>query len=397
LSHKILSSLDTQNILDFILDTLKNIIDYSAAAIFLLDKNGKRLLNTGSRGYDTDIMNNLHLKVGQGACGWVVKTKQIDVLDDVSSSRHYIQLRKNTRSQASIPLIFEEDVLGVLCLESDQPAFFKEDRVDILRLFANQTAIALHNARQVEVQTVKQAFEHELINAGKVQQGLLPRQIPQIGDLKIVAFNIPSKIVSGDLYDITKLNESSAGLAIGDISGKGAPAALMMALILAGLRTQNKSFSTTCDLVYRLNDLLCQTTIEGKYATFFYAVINAEKESLVYTNGGHNPPLLFRATGEILSLTEGGIVLGFLPGYEYTQEETAFKKGDLLVAYTDGVTETLNAKEEEFGEARLISLISKHRTKSVHDIKEKIIQELKSFSSVESPADDITLILCQHL
>jgi serine phosphatase RsbU (regulator of sigma subunit) len=115
-------------------------------------------------------------------------------------------------------------------------------------VFANQTAIAIHNARQVEVQMAKQAFEHELIHAGKVQQGLLLNHIPTIGRIKITALNIPSKIVSGDLYDVAKLDDNSLGIAIGDVSGKGAPAALMMALILAGLRAQNKNYRTTCDL-----------------------------------------------------------------------------------------------------------------------------------------------------
>ncbi len=396
-SQKILASIDPKKTLDFILDTLKTIVDFDAAAIFLLDHRGKHLLNTSSRGYDSALMKNLYMKVGQGACGWVVKTKKIDVLSDVRQAEHYYEIRKETRSQLSIPLIFEKEVLGVLCLESDQIAFFNEDRVDILILFANQASIAIHNSRQVDIKIAKQAFEHELIHAGKVQQRLLLNHIPRVDKLSMTALNIPSKIVSGDLYDITKFNDGSIGLAIGDVAGKGAPAALMMSLILAGLRTQNKIFKTTCDLVYRLNDLLCQTTIPGKYATFFYCIINTQEEKMTYTNAGHNPPLLFKADGTVQTLNKGGIVLGFLPEQEYIQEDISFKAGDLLIAYTDGVTEAQNAKDEEFGEKRLSDLIIRNREESVHRIKEEIIYSIKQFTKTSNPSDDITLIICKHL
>jgi sigma-B regulation protein RsbU (phosphoserine phosphatase) len=146
-----------------------------------------------------------------------------------------------------------------------------------------------------------------------------------------------------------------------------------------------------------LNDLLCQTTIEGKYATFFYGIINVEHNTLVYSNAGHNPPMLFRTNGNISYLNKGGIVLGFLPGHEYMQEEVAFQEGDVLVAYTDGITETTNDKEEEFGEERLKSLILRNVDKSVHEIKDIIINELQIFSNTTHPTDDITLVICKHL
>jgi len=397
-SQRILTAVgDPKNILDFILDTLHKVVYFDAAAIFLLDSSGKRLLNASSRGYDKKILKNLHIKVGQGACGWVAKSKEIDVFNDIETAKHYIEFRKETRSQISIPLIFEDEVLGVLCLESDQRAFFTEARVEILKLFANQAAIALHNARQMDIKLAKQAFEHELINAGKVQRGLLLDTVPKLENLSVTAFNLPSKIVSGDLYDVTKFSDDSMGVAIGDIAGKGAPAALMMSLILAGLRSQNKVSKTTCDLVYRLNNLLSQTTIQGKYATFFYGIINMHDNTFIYTNAGHNPPILCKKDGTVTELTSGGIVLGFLYDQEYKQEEVNFEKDDVLVAYTDGITETMNKKEEEFGEERLRDIILQNRDKDVYTIKESILKAIKSFSNNANPDDDITMIICNHL
>jgi len=361
-----------------------------------MDETNNKLLNASSLGYDESIVKKLHLKVGEGSCGWVVKTKEIDVLDDVRGAKHYYEIRPETRSQISIPLIFDRHVLGVICLESDHLSYFDDNLVEILRLFAHLAAIAVHNARQFEIGMAKQALEHELINASTVQQRLLVHQFPSIENLKITALNIPSKIVSGDLYDVIKFNEYTAGIAIGDVSGKGAPAALMMTLILAGLRSQKKTFLTVCDIVYRLNNLLFESITPGKYATFFYSILLMDRNKLIYTNAGHNPPILVKDNGEIQKLIEGGIVLGFKKDYEYHQEEVEFHPGDTLIAYTDGVTEALNDLKEEFGEERLMELIKNNWQKPVFELKECIINAVSEFTNNSNPSDDITLIICKH-
>ncbi|MBD3224897.1 MAG: SpoIIE family protein phosphatase [Caldithrix sp.] len=396
-SDKILSSFETKNILDFILESLNSLISYDAAAIFLLDKKGMKLLNTSSRGYDPQVMKRLHLKVGQGACGWVVQSKKIDVVDDVRMAKHYYEIRTETRSQISIPLIFNEDVFGVICMESNRLAFFDKSQVEVLRLFAHLAAIAIHNSRQLDVYLTKQSLEHELINAGNVQKRLLGQQFPHLDDFYITALNIPSKIVSGDLYDVLKFDESSVGIAIGDVSGKGAPAALMMALILAGLRSYKRTtFMTVCDIVYRLNNMLYESTTEGKYATFFYGVYSQSNNKFYYTNAGHNPPLLIRANGEVLRLDKGGIVLGFLPDQNYIQEDLELYEGDMILAYTDGVTESMNKRDEEFGEERLVQLIKDNHHLKLSELRNLIMERIKKFSKNDQPTDDITIVLAKR-
>jgi len=392
-SQKILSSFDMKNILDFILKTLKEVLDFDAAAIFLLDSSGKRLLSVSSMGYADPSITELRLKVGQGACGWVVASKKTSLLDDVHSSTHYFEIRPETKSQLSLPVVFNNQVLGVICLESNQRGFFTSHQAETLQIFADLAAIAIHNSRQLDVLIAKKSLERELVNAASVQQRLLVRHPPHFDGLKILAMNRPSSLVSGDLYDLIRYNDHVLGIAIGDVSGKGAAAALMMALILAGLRSHSKTFMTACDVVYRLNNLLTESTIEGLYATFFYAIVNLETNHIVYTNAGHNPPLLIKANGEIIRLTEGGIVLGFVADWEYKQAELPFGSGDLLIGYTDGITESMNEKGEEFGEQRLIDLIMKHRHLSIYEIKEKILEKLHAFSSDKTPMDDITLLI----
>lgn len=395
-SQKILSSLDTKNILDFILDSLQKIIQFDAASIFLLDESGKVLLNTSSLGYDNSLGDKLHLKVGDGACGWVVQTKQVDVLDDVRGAEHYCELRPQTHSQISIPLIFEDKVLGVICVESNQIAYFRENLVEILKLFAHLAAIAVHNARQFEVMLAKQALEHELINASTVQKRLLVQEFPAIYKLSITAENIASKIVSGDIYDFIKIDDTTLGIAIGDVSGKGAPAALMMTLIMAALRSQYKSEISVDDIVFEINNLLYDSISRNKFASFFYAHINTETHKLTYTNAGHNPPIVVSIDGSVQKLTEGGIVMGYVQNHIYEQDQIPFQSGDILAAYTDGVTETVNNKNEEFGERRFIEIIVQNRQKTVEEIQSKIIQAIKDFSNDSNPIDDITLIICKH-
>lgn len=391
----ILSSFDIKTILDFILKNLKKVTHYDAAAIFLLDRKGKRLLNASYDGYDPESIKRIHLKVGQGSCGWVVQSKQIEVIDDVRYAPHYFPLRKETRSQISIPLVFDNQVLGVICLESDRLGYFNRQMVDLLQLFAQMASIAIHNARQFKIMLAKQALEHELINASKVQKALLVQRAPHIEHLQITAANLPSKIVSGDLYDILRYDQHTVGLAIGDVSGKGAPAALTMVLVLAGLRSQKQFFMTACDIVYRLNNLLFESTTENNYVTFFYAVVNTENQKIIYTNAGHNAPILLRKDGEIVRLQTGGIVIGFLQNFEYRQEELNFTPGDILLLYTDGITEAMNAKNEEFGEERLIATLKANKDKNVYDIRKAIIQEVQKFSARKAQDDDMTLLVCK--
>ncbi len=394
--QKILSSFDIKTILDFILITLKKVAHYDAAAIFLLDKTGKQLLNTSSDGYNPEIIENMHLKVGQGSCGWVVQSRQIEVIDDVRNAKHYYPLRRETRSQCSIPLIFDDKVLGVICLESNRLAYFNKQLVDLLQLFAQMASIAIHNAHQFRIMLDKQALEHELINAGKIQKALLVQRFPSIRHLSITAMNIPSKIVSGDLYDIIKYDDHTVGIAIADVVGKGAPAAITMALVLAGLRSQKQFFMTACDIVYRLNNLLYESTIEGNYVSFFYALISTEKKRIVFTNAGHNPPILIRRDGTITFLQTGGIVIGFQPNIEYKQEELEFEPGDIILLYTDGITEAMNTAEEEFGQERLIDLLLRHKNKNVYEIRQIIVQKVREFTGKETMEDDMTLLLCKY-
>jgi sigma-B regulation protein RsbU (phosphoserine phosphatase) len=395
ISEKLLSSLSTNQILTSILDALNDLIQFDAGVIFLLDEDSKLLHPKASRGYANEV--DLTLKVGQGACGWVAEHKQISLLIDVNTSDHYFPVRPETRSQVTLPLMIQEELMGVLCLESNIARNFDEKSLEILKIFANLAVIALNNARQYEISLAKKSLENEMIKAGIVQKVLLPRQPPVYKKLSISFEHIASEIVSGDLFDLVPLNEQLLGLLIGDVSGKGAHAAIMMSLVLAGFRAFRKTHLEVCEVVARLNNLLQESISDGRYATLFYCMISVDADSITYTNAGHNPPVIIRADGSTELLSGGGIVLGYLPNESYTQNRIAFTAGDTLVCYTDGVTEAMDRAGEEFGETKFQNLLIANRHLSAYEMRNTVLKELKNFTHTKKLSDDITLLIVKHL
>jgi phosphoserine phosphatase RsbU/P len=393
-SDKILTTINTDQILEFLLDALDDIILFDAAVIFLFDEESNKLYRNVSKGYNEDT--NLTLKIGQGACGWVAENKKTSILEDVTKADQYYPVRTQTRSQVALPLQIHDELIGVLCLESNQVGHFTQKSQEILNLFAHQAVIALNNAKQYEVFLKKQHFEHELIRAGKIQQVLLPSQPPTYSQLNIAFAHIPSEIVSGDLFDLAPLNEETLAIVVGDVSGKGAHAAIMMTLVLAGFRAFKKTHLAVCEVVARLNNLLEESISVGNYATLYYALVSLKHQSIVYTNAGHNPPYLIRTDGSIVELTGGGIMIGFLRDQLYSQHEVAFNEGDLFVAYTDGITEAMNSKEEEFGEERLKRILIANRKLNSYELKNKILTEISNFTGQKHQSDDMTLVIIKH-
>ena len=393
-SKKILTSLNTREILNFLLDALTEVIPFDAGVIFLFDPETKKLFQKASRGYEKGL--DLTLKLGQGACGWVAETRKISLIKDTRFADHYYPIRPQTQSQISLPLERQEELMGVLSLESNEAGHFTTHSIELLKLFANHAVIALQNAKQYEISITKKYLEHELVHAGKVQQVLLPQTPPHLDHLNISFEHIPSKMVSGDLFDLATINEYTLGIVIGDVSGKGAGAAIMMSLVLAGFRAYRKSKLAVCEVVARLNNLLEESVSEGRFATLFYAIISIQDNKITYTNAGHNPPLLFHANRKFERLSGGGIVLGFLANQSYTQKTIPFKSGDLLLTYTDGITEALNSTGEEFGEERLINLVKNNIQLSSYDLKNLILTKVNQFTQSSDISDDQTLVIIRY-
>jgi sigma-B regulation protein RsbU (phosphoserine phosphatase) len=239
----------------------------------------------------------------------------------------------------------------------------------------------------------KQKLEEDLEIAREIQRNLLPHKIPQFKNFNIVANAVFSKQVGGDYYDVITLDEKNFSIAIADVSGKGVSAALMMASLQAFLKTICKQGMKINEATGLINDLIEENSTEGKFITFFWAVIDDNKKQMLYVNAGHNPPLLIRR-GKIIKLDKGGIILGVIKTMiPYLSEKLQLEKDDVIILFTDGVSEAMNIDGEEFSDERLEKLSLSLIEKSAEDISITIQNEVSKFAYGTVQSDDITLMV----
>jgi sigma-B regulation protein RsbU (phosphoserine phosphatase) len=236
--------------------------------------------------------------------------------------------------------------------------------------------------------------EMELDIAKEVQTELFPKEIPRVPNLDLSAVCIPARGISGDYYDFLKFHEKKYGVVVADVSGKGISAALLMANLQALLKSQFHLHDSTAELCRKLNGQLLLSSGEGRYATLFYGLYCAEDEQLYYVNAGHVPPLLFKHNG-IAKLMEGGIPIGLLPEAEYTEGRMPIDDGDLLMIYSDGLSEARNGSEEEYGEQRLMDLVSRNKHMSVGQLQELVLADVRAWCGNQHLEDDATLVMAK--
>ena len=241
-------------------------------------------------------------------------------------------------------------------------------------------------------QTYSDQQGQELEKAREIQEGLLPKKIPQVKGLEVAGAWQPARVVGGDYYDVLKFSERKMGICIGDVVGKGITAALLMANLQASFRAFAEEGVSPGALCGKLHGVISNNVATEKFVTFCYCTIDAGENRLTYASAGHCPPLVFRGSGEVLALKEGGTPLGILPGREYKDTEVRLEAGDRLVLYTDGLTEAMNAQEEEFGEPRLVELGRQNRALSATELLKVIREEVSGYSG-GSFQDDFTLVV----
>lgn len=390
IGKKISSSLDLNEVLETIIDSIDMLVNYDAAGIFLLDEKEKILRRMVTRGYDKKMLDQITLKLDLGIYGMVIENQQASLLNDVSKEPRYFEVRKSTKSQLTVPLMNNEKVLGIIAVESDKINHFTPSDKELLMNFASHAVLAIENAKLYEEALQKRRLESELVVASKVQQALLPTRPPEISGINISFCNIPSRIVGGDFLDIFRLSGMKLGITISDVSGKGAPASILMAVLYAGFKSLLKEIYPVVEVVARLNNLIAETTAEGYFATFFFGIFNKNTHKLTYTNAGHNPPIILTKSGKVRRLEVGGPVLGFLKDCEYKQENVQLLSGDYLIIYTDGVTEVTNSKGDEYGDDRLIDLLRENYGKNAYELRELLMNDLRKFNSSKEFSDDVT-------
>ncbi len=301
-----------------------------------------------------------------------------------------------------VPLVSQEVVRGGIVLgEKITKGEYAEEELEFAATLGNTALISLENARLFQETLEKQKLEEELAIAREIQQKLLPKDAPKLRGYELAAINIPTTQVGGDYFDYFAIDANRYVLTIADVSGKGVPAALLMSNLQATLHAMMTADVPLEKIVARINTSVHANTTYDKFITFFVGVLNVSAHTFTYVNGGHNPPYLFHkipgdeGAAEFHLLEKGGLLLGMFPGVPYESETVTLQSGDVLIMYTDGVSEAMNAKEEEFTEARLEQAVRNRRALpgvSAAALIDAITSEVKQFTAGQPQSDDITLL-----
>lgn len=312
-----------------------------------------------------------------------------------------IEYLKEIGLRLAVPLRTKDEISGVLLLGPPvgRNQYGSADK-DVMHLYAQQLALTMENARLTE-----RALEHEKIRqdvalAAEVQDRLLPQKSIETEAITVAAFTLPARSIGGDCYDFLDLAEHGVGIALADVAGKGIAAALIMAAVQASLRIiAEEGRLTPPDLVAKLNSFLYRSTRSESYATFFYAQFDAKSQQLRYVNAGHNPPYFVRWSGStpaaIEELKAGGTIVGMFPDSEYQEQRIDLRAGDVMFAFTDGVTDAMNPNQEAFGQERLKALVGQIADLSVAQIISRVSQELRTWMRGAPQFDDLTFIVAK--
>lgn len=332
--------------------------------------------------------------------GWMIRNCKALLINDFSKDKTFKSEASDQKicSLLSVPLLCKGKLIGVLNLFNKKHAlgFSLEDQ-RLLSIIASQSAQVIENARLYEEEKQLRQYEQDLQMAQDIQNNLLPKESPRIPGFDVAGKSYAAREVGGDYFDFIDLGDGRWNIAVGDVSGKGIAAALLMSNLQATLRTQALSNIFLVDSISQTNRSLYHNTEANQFATLFCGVLNAPARTFTYINAGHNHPFLLTITGKFQKLRTGGLILGLLPEVSYEESKRQFSPGELLVIYSDGVTEAENELEDQFGEKRLQEIIKQHQNLSAAELVDRICNAVTEFCGHAKQSDDITLVVIKAL
>jgi phosphoserine phosphatase RsbU/P len=396
-------SLDLEEVLTLVMDTLGTLLKYDAAGIYLLEKNTQTeneyiFKSKAIRGYEISFeLVEPRLKLGEGFIGYVAQTGSPIICPDVSKDKRYFHARKRTRSEMVAPIVSNNEVIGVFDLESDELNAYNEDDLSILQLLASQVAIIIEKVELHEQAVEQKRIQAQLEVARQVQLALLPERDPLLKNFDISAYNFSTEEVSGDYYDWVEIFDDQIGVVVADAVGKGIPAALLMAFLRASLRTGVQIGYAPHIALSKVNDLLWDSVEDNQFVTAIYGILDATNRTFVFSNAGHNPLLLVSPSGEHKFVEYGDLPLGMFRGMRYHQHFIRFDAKQTLVLYTDGITEAANAEGEEYGCQRFADRV----LEGIHLPAKKMIdfirKDIADFTERKFLDDDGTLFIIKAI
>jgi phosphoserine phosphatase RsbU/P len=390
ISREFSSILDLNELLGKIASTVRALINYDAFSILLVDAESKALRHRFSIRYDQRV-NIDNIPLGKGITGAAAESRNVVRVHDTTKDPRYIASHPDIRSEVAVPLVAPDRVVGVMDLESERVDYFTDEHVRTLALLAPQIASSVENARLYEELAARERhMEDDLKAARELQRVLLPDTLPEIEGMEAAVRLRPARQISGDIYDVFEHKDGQTVIAMGDSSGKGAAAALYGSLVSGLLRTLAPRRRRPADLLIALNEALVERRVEARYVSLCVLLWDPATRHIVMANAGALPPMICRGS-EILRVRVEGVPLGLLDSREYEEVPFQAEPGDVLVLYSDGITDHLNPAGTEYGRGRLANVVRAHCDLSAAGLIAEIFADMDRFAT--AAFDDQTLFV----
>ncbi|MBP1693525.1 MAG: Serine phosphatase RsbU, regulator of sigma subunit [Chloroflexi bacterium] len=405
ISQHTLDTFDLEQILDVLLDEVQTLVDYDAAGIFVLNRTvlpprlqhpRQLIAGVALRNYREKEESERLLRYGEGLVGYAIRTGESVIIPDVSKDPRYVIGRKSTRSEIDVPLFLGDRPIGALNLESDRLGAFDENDAAMLRFFADAAAITIDKAVLHQNLIEMEQIEGQLKTARAVQAHLLPSKPPQIPGYDIAALYLPAYEIGGDYFDFIPLPGDKLGLAIADVSGDGMPAALVMASFRALLRTHAQGGLNPAWIAEMINHMLPNFSGRDDFVSCLYSTLDPVNGELIYVNCGHNLPIHVPYRSPMQNLVRSGPALGMFEGARYESSHLCLGPGDLILLYTDGLTEAANPAGDTFDTDRLEGLLRQNADLPANLLIQTIVQAARQFIGYEVFLDDVALVMIRR-
>ena len=399
---ELISNRPLDEVFEVIMDLVFEALPAERGFLMLLEGEGTRQLVSKVVRDNKKRSGRERIRLSRTIAQSVVDNRQSVLTTDAQADERFKMkesvVLQGIHSAMCVPLWNNKAVIGLIyCDTVSAASTFTPEDLKLLTLLANIAAVKIENARLFEETLAKQQMEKEIKQAADIQRKLLPVKPPILEGYEIAGYNEPCREVGGDYFDFIDRGPARLGLAIGDVSGKGMGAALLMATVRASFRAHMETATGLQHLIGSLNTAIIQSASANNFVSFVYAEIDGPSGLIEYVNAGHNPPMLVRCSGEVDRLPAGGLILGVVPAAKHERREVEMRPGDLLVAFSDGVTETQNEAGEEFGEDRLIGLLLQERTRPASFLQDLVADSLRNFAGAAPQYDDITLVVLKRL
>ncbi|MDD8012794.1 MAG: SpoIIE family protein phosphatase [Acidobacteriota bacterium] len=394
------STLALERILDLITQRCVHHLGAEQGAVLLLEEHKEeRPFQTLCRVGDTSH-KRLPFRLDDQLAGWMLRYRSPLLINDLGSDPRFATGVGDlfaVRSLLCVPMVCKGRMTGLLAVFNKKAgAGFSEDDQRLLAIIASESGQVIDNARLAEKEMALMHMQEEMRLAQEMQNNLLPKEAPRLAGYDIAGKSMPAKEVGGDYFDFLAIDDKRLAFCLGDVSGKGLPAALLMANLQAAVRSQTMSGTSLTACLERANSLLFRNTSPEKFATLFFGCLDTSLHVLHYCNAGHNHPFLIGVKAEPLRLSEGGLALGCFESFPFAENQVPLDPGDRLVVFSDGISEAVNPADEEFGEASVYELAVANRGASAAELIEKILKSVSAHAGGRPQMDDMTLVVIQR-